>query len=83
VDADIALPLVHDRVLAWETVVPDIVQRMLLAGIAVDSPADAWLLHPGLFANEKQAQKALERAGFKRQNPLSNTYREMSLKSAA
>ena len=37
--ADVALPLVHDRVLAWETVAPDIVQRMLLAGVAVDSPA--------------------------------------------
>lgn len=81
--ADVTLPLVHDRVLAWETVVPDIIQRMLLAGIAVDSPGDAAVLHAGRFAGEKQAQKALERAGFKRQIPLGNTYREMSLKSAA
>ena len=44
--ADVALPLVHDQVLAWETVAPDLVQRMLLAGIAVDSPADAAVLHP-------------------------------------
>ena len=36
--ADVALPLVHDRVLSWDTVAPDIVQRMLLAGVAVDSP---------------------------------------------
>jgi hypothetical protein len=27
--AEVALPLVHDRVLAWEAVMPDIVQRML------------------------------------------------------
>lgn len=81
--ADVALPLVHDRVLAWEAVMPDIIQRMLLAGLAVDSPADAAVLHPGLFSDEKQAQKALERAGFKRQIPIDNPYREMSLKSAA
>ena len=81
--ADVALPLVHDRVLAWEAVVPDIIQRMLLAGLAVDSPSDAAVLHPGLFSDEKQAQKALERAGFKRQIPIDNPYREMSLKSAA
>ena len=81
--ADVALPLVHDRVLAWETVVPDVFQRMLLAGMAVDSPADAVALYPGLFTNEKQAQKKFERAGFKRQIPLRDIYREMSLKSAA
>lgn len=81
--ADVALPLVHDRVLAWEAVMPDIVQRMLLAGLAVDSPADAAALHPELFSDEKQAQKAFERAGFKRQIPIDNSYREMSLKSAA
>ena len=81
--ADVALPLVHDEIIAWGAVAPDIVQRMLLVGVAVDSPADAARLHPTLFANEKQAQKAFERAGFKRQNPMDNTYRGMSLKSAA
>lgn len=81
--ADVALPLVHDCILAWEAVKPDILQRMLLAGIAVDRPADASVLHPTLFANEKQAQKAFERVGFKRHSPLRDTYREMSLKSAA
>ena len=48
--ADVALPLVHDRLLAWETVRPTSFQRMLLAGVAVDSPADAALLHPALFS---------------------------------
>ncbi|WP_232790403.1 bifunctional DNA primase/polymerase [Pelagovum pacificum] len=80
--ADVALPLVHDSVVNWDSVKPDIVQRMLLAGVAVDSPADAVALHPHLFDNEKQAQKAFERAGFKRQIPY-NIYRGMSLKSAA
>lgn len=80
--ADVALPLVHDRVLPWEAVVPDIVQRILLAGIAVDSPADAVALHPDLFACADQAKKAFAREGFKGQNPIGNTYREMSLKSA-
>ena len=65
------------------SVVPDVLQRMLLAGIAVDSPADVAMLHPGLFDGEKQAQKVFERAGvFKRHSPISNSYREMSLKSA-
>jgi hypothetical protein len=59
--ADVALPLVHDQVLSWEAVRPDIVQRMLLAGIAVDSPGDAAVLHPMLFANAEQAKKVLQR----------------------
>jgi hypothetical protein len=80
--ADVALPLVHDRVLSWEQVAPNIVQRMLLAGMAVSSPADAVAVHPGLFTDAEQAKKALVRAGFKGQTPISITYREMSLKSA-
>ncbi len=80
--ADVALPLVHDEVQAWETLVPDLFQRMLLAGVAVDSPADATALHSGLVSEEKQAQKAFERMGFKRQIPMGSSYREMSLKSA-
>ncbi|WP_245866856.1 bifunctional DNA primase/polymerase [Oceaniglobus roseus] len=81
--ADVALPLAIDRLTAWDVERPDVVQRMLLAGIAVDSPADAAALHPELFSDEKQAQKAFERAVFKRQNPMYTSYREMSLKSAA
>jgi hypothetical protein len=80
--ADVALPMIHDRLAAWDSMVPDLMQRMLLAGLAVDSPADATALHPQLFSEAKQAQKAFERAGFKRQIPIGNTYREMSLKSA-
>jgi len=80
--ADVALPLVHDRVVAWDTVKPDVVQRMLLAGLAVDSPSDAAVLHPELLNNAEAAKKQFERAGFKGQIPIS-TYRGMSLKSAA
>lgn len=80
--ADVALPLIHDHLLSWSTEAPDIVQRMLLAGVAVDSPTDAALLHPDLFGNSMQAQKAFERAGFRRQNPMGNLYREMSAKCA-
>jgi hypothetical protein len=81
--ADVALPLIHDRVLAWETAKPDLVQRMLLEGLAVDSPADAAALHPGLFRSANEAKLAFARAGFKGQNPIGDTYRETTLKSAA
>ena len=80
--ADVALPLVHDSVLAWEAVKPDVVQRMLLAGLAVDSPADAAAIHPSLLGRAERAKKAFQRDGFGGQNPIDNIYREMSLKSA-
>jgi hypothetical protein len=80
--ADLALPMVHDRVVAWETIVPDILQRMLLAGMAVDSPADAALIHPEILANVEQSKKAFQRGGFGGHSPIENTYRGMSLKSA-
>lgn len=80
--ADEALPLVHDRVVAWDVLVPDIFQRMLLAGCAVDSPADAAALHPVLFQNVEQAKKALQRGVFGGHFPISNLYRDLSLKSA-
>ena len=57
--ANVALPLVHDRVLTWETVSPDIVQRMLLAGVAVDSPADAAALHPGSLRRRGAGQESV------------------------
>lgn len=80
--ADVALPLIHDRVLAWETLEPDVVQRMLLAGVAVDSPADAAALHPGLFQTSNQAKMVFHRTAFGCQNPIDDSYREMTLKSA-
>ncbi|MEV8466650.1 bifunctional DNA primase/polymerase [Fluviibacterium sp. DFM31] len=80
--ADVALPLVHDRLAAWDLERPDVVQRMLLAGLAVDSPADAAVLHPELFRNVEQAKKALARTPFKGQTPMNTSYREMSLKYA-
>lgn len=81
--ADVALPLIHDRVLAWETVKPGLFQRMLLAGLAVDSPADAAAMHPDLFPNVEQAKKALQRGVFGGHFPIDNSYRDLSLKSAA
>lgn len=81
--ADVALPLVCNRLSPWDLERPDFVQKMLLAGIAVDSPTDAVALHPELFANAEQAKKALGRGAFKGQTPMNTSYREMSLKSAA
>jgi hypothetical protein len=80
---DVVLPILHDSVAPWESVCPDVFQRMLLAGVAVDSPADAVVLHPELFGTSEQARKAFDRAAFSGQNPIGNSYREMSVKSAA
>ena len=80
--ADVVLPISYDRVQAWDAVCPGIVQRMLLAGLAVDSPRDAAALHPGLFGTKKAAEHSLARTGFNPQNPIRNTYREMGVKSA-
>ena len=80
--ADVVLPLAYDRVVPWEAVCPDIVQRILIAGIMVDSPADAARLHPDLLSGDEQARKTLRRAGFTGQNPMRDTYRELSVKSA-
>jgi hypothetical protein len=81
--ANVALPFVHDQITPWEVLRPDVVQEMLLAGLAVDSPADAAALHPELFANDNTAKKRFEREAFKGQNPIGISYREMTLKSAA
>ena len=81
--ANVALPLVHDRVLTWATEAPDLVQRMLLAGIAVDSPAEAVALHPDLFGSVEQARKAFLRAGLLGHFPMNNTYRGLSQQNAA
>ncbi len=78
--ADVALPLIHDRILHWEIERPDILQKMLLAGIATDSPGDASALRPELFKNAEQAKKVLEPV-FKGNSPI-GTYKEISLKSA-
>ena len=80
--ANVALPLVYDDLHDWSIVCPDVVQNLLLAGLAVDSPGDAALLHPGMFANENTAKKRFQREGFKGQNPIRDIYREMTLKSA-
>lgn len=81
--ADVALPLVYDSLTVWDVERPDIVQRMLLAGVAVDSPADATALHPDMFSSANEAKLAFSRAAFKGQNPIYTSYREMTLKSAA
>jgi hypothetical protein len=79
--ADVALPLLHDRLTPWEALRPDMFQRMLLAGLAVDSPADAAALHPEMFTNDEQAKKQLAEV-FKGNFPIRTTHREISLKSA-
>lgn len=81
--ADVVLPLAYERVQPWASVCPDIVQQMLLAGLAVDSPADAARLHPGLFATAKSAEHHFARTGFSPQNPIRDIYREMGVKSAS
>ncbi len=80
--ADVALPVMHDRVVAWDHICPDVVQRMLLVGFAVDSPADAAALHPKLFDGPEASESSFRRAGFNRQNLIGNSYREMTVKSA-
>lgn len=67
--ADTALPLVHDRVTCWEVEAPGIFERMLLWGVAVDSSADAYRLHPELFTSVEQAKTALRRSPLKDQVP--------------
>lgn len=68
--ANVVLPVVYDRVQAWDAVCPDIVQEMLLAGLAVNSPADLARLHPGLFGTAKSAEHHFARTGSNRQNPI-------------
>jgi hypothetical protein len=41
IPADVALPLIHDRIVPWDSIQPGIFERMLLASLAVDSPVDA------------------------------------------
>ncbi len=48
----------------------------------MDSPADAALIHAGMFMNSEQAKKAFQRGVFGGHFPIESTYREMSLKSA-
>ena len=81
--ADVVLPITYDRVASWELSRPDVVQKMLLAGLAVDSPADAAALHPDVFSTAAQAEKAFQRTGFGGHFPIGDIYREMSVKSAS
>lgn len=81
--ADVVLRIEHDRVQAWASVCPDILQRMLLAGLAVDSPADAALLHPSMFETVVVADHVFRRAGSNRHFPIYIPYRETAVKSAS
>lgn len=62
---------------------PDLLQQMLLEGVAVDSPGDAAVLHPALFPSKSAAEKAFQRGVFGGHFPKRDPYREMSAKSAA
>ena len=85
--ADVALPLGHDSVTAWESLRPGTFERMCLCGVATDSPKDAAAAFPEMFANEEQAKKAMQRESrwletrFKGQTPYIYK-RPLSLKSA-
>ena len=59
----------HFRVEIYNVECPDVLQQMLLAGVAVNSPADAATLHPSLLNNPNEAKLAFSRAVFKVQNP--------------
>lgn len=80
--ADVVLPVAYGSVTSWDTVCPDIVQRMSIGGLAVDSAADAAKLHPDLFSSVAAAESAARRAAFNRQNPIGDMYRGMTVKSA-
>lgn len=81
--ADVAVPMLHDRVSNWEMEKPTVLLRMLLAGIAVDSPTDAVALHPDLFNSAEQARKAFDRSGFGGHFPHRDPLWDLSAKSAA
>lgn len=86
--SDVALPLVYDQLQSWDAVKPDVMQQMLLAGVAVDSPADADALHPELFGNSDQAKKILDRSdlfhvSFSRSLPARYSMRQMAWRQAA
>ena len=59
--ADMVLPILHDRLISWDRARPDILQHMLLAGLAVDSPEDAAKLHPRELDTEVAAEHAFRR----------------------
>lgn len=80
--ADVALPLIHDRILPWDSVKPGIFEQMLLAGAAVDSASDALALYPELFSSLEQAKSAFRRELFKGQIPYVYI-KGLTLKSAS
>ncbi|WP_324754043.1 bifunctional DNA primase/polymerase [Roseovarius sp. Pro17] len=79
--ADVALPLVHDRIAPWDSARPGIFEQMLLASVAVDSPSDALALYPQMFGSLEQARKSFQRKLFKGQIPYVYI-KGLSLKSA-
>jgi hypothetical protein len=81
IPADVALPLIHDRIVPWDSIQPGIFERMLLASLAVDSPLDALALYPDMFNSLEQAKSAFRRGLFKGQAPYLHT-RDLTLKSA-
>lgn len=81
--ADAALPIVNDCVTTWQIEAPDIIQQMLLAGLAVDSPEHASRLHPQLLVSPSAAKHQFQCSAFKDGNPIGDIYRETVLKSAA
>jgi hypothetical protein len=68
--ADVALPLVHDRIIPWDSIKPGIFEKMLMAGAAVESASDAFALYPEMFSSLEQAKSAFRRGLFEGQIPF-------------
>lgn len=80
--ADVALPLVHDHIVPWDSIKPGFFEQMLLEGVAVDSASDAFGLYPEMFSSLEQAKSAFRREPFKGQIPYVYI-RGLTLKSAS
>lgn len=68
--ADVALPLVHDRLSSWNDEEPNVMQRMLLAGVATNSPTDAAVLHPQSCSPALNARKSSSSGRYFRDKSL-------------
>ena len=70
--ADVVMPFPVNRLVAWEHVRLNVVQRMLARGAALFSPSDAARVYPDLFGSPDAARMALNRCqwdGSSEQSP--------------
>jgi putative DNA primase/helicase len=71
---NVALPIVVDEVCRWKDVRPRIPDQMVLRGVILTSPADAFKAYPDLFPSPDAARKALDRSGISRTFSYKNSY---------